>query len=483
MAQDTTQATPRVTEKDSNWTFEKFKKKILEKELANDEKDQPSKRSRRDQHEDRERENRPLPANRARSEYRPRNLETSENLSRNRARSHSRGARRITTIEALIEESRRARLDKQLIFDLSRRSKMELNDWLKTSAPSKIRRSEGVGWISVLSKSITEQDKKKIFESVKEENTALQKEWSRISQDPNNRVTFQTFKDLAEKHDCKMGKWLARGAQPDEFWTRLVLDFAHEKFPEGAIALKISPVNDMDIPGASGPNEEHLICIINRDMTNQTEVHEVEKAIRSVPIRCNMQYKPIVYTDLGIYRGNKFCIRPTIYTSEREMLPNGNFKFKIENVAEEDWHYLPYRDRNQDIAKPKINEDTDANNNKSPIAKPEVNEDTDANNNKSQGRGSHLQRMLATLRQSKRNEEKKVIDAETNVVTEDDKAGNDVKENNSGSRATMHQPNNREEKQVIDTKMNVITDNDKAGKDAKENTEKTKPKRTPITWP
>jgi len=474
MAQDTTQATPRVTEKDSNWTFEKFKKKILEKELANDEKDQPSKRSRRDQHEDRERENRPLPANRARSEYRPRNLETSENLSRNRARSHSRGARRITTIEALIEESRRARLDKQLIFDLSRRSKMELNDWLKTSAPSKIRRSEGVGWISVLSKSITEQDKKKIFESVKEENTALQKEWSRISQDPNNRVTFQTFKDLAEKHDCKMGKWLARGAQPDEFWTRLVLDFAHEKFPEGAIALKISPVNDMDIPGASGPNEEHLICIINRDMTNQTEVHEVEKAIRSVPIRCNMQYKPIVYTDLGIYRGNKFCIRPTIYTSEREMLPNGNCEFKFENVAEEDWHYLPYRDRNPDIAKPEIDKDTDANNNKSESP------------NKSQGRGgglSRLQKMLATLSQSKPNEEKKVIDAETNDVTDDDKAGNVAKENISGSRATMRQSKNREEKQVIDTKTNVITDDDKAGKDAKVNKEKTKPKRTPITWP
>jgi len=472
MAQDTTQATHKVTEKDSNWTFEKFKKKILEKELKNDEKDQPSKRSRRDQHEDRDRENHTLPANRARSEYRPRNVETSENLSRNRARSHSRGARRITTIEALIEESRRARLDKQLIFDLSQRSRMELNDWLKTSAPSKIRRSEGVGWISVLSKSITEQDKKKIFESVKDENTALQKEWSRISQDPNNRVTFQTFKDLAEKHDCKMGKWLARGAKPDEFWTRLVLDFAHEKFPEGAIALKISPVNDMDIPGASGPNEEHLICIINRDMTNQTEVYEVEKAIRSVPIRCNMQYKPIVYTDLGIYRGNKFCIRPTIYTSEREMLPNGNCEFKFENVAEEDWHYLPYRDRNPDIAKPEIDKDTDANNNQSP--------------NKSQGRGgglSRLQKMLATLSQSKPNEEKKVIDAETNVVTDDDEAGNGIKENNSDSRATMCLSKNREEKQVIDTKTNVITDNDKAGKDAKVNKEKTKPKRTPITWP
>merc|ERR1711884_562203 len=133
MSQDTT---------NSSWTFEKFKKKIIEKkELQDDEKDQASKRSRRDQFEDKDRdkENRPC---RAKSEYQPRNLEKSEIISQNRPRSHSRGARRITTIEALIEESKRARLDKQLIFDLSQRSMAEINDWLKTSAPSKIRRSE-----------------------------------------------------------------------------------------------------------------------------------------------------------------------------------------------------------------------------------------------------------------------------------------------------------------------------------------------------
>jgi len=390
MAQDTTDATSGANEKNS--TFEKFKKKIREtKELQNDEKDQASKRSRRDQFEDKDRENCPSTISRAKSEYQPRNLDTSEIRSRNRARSDSRGARRITTIEALIEESRKARLDKQLIFDLSKRPRTEIIDWLKTSAPSKIRRSEGVGWISVLSKLITEQEKKKIFESVKEENTALQKEWSSITQDPNNRVTFQTFKNLAEKHDCKMGKWLARGAKPDDFWSRIVLDFAQEKFPEGVIALKISPVNDVDIPGASGPNDEHLMCIINKDMTNETEVREVEKAIRNVPIRCNMQYKPVVYTDLGIYRGNKFAIRPTIYTSERKVLPDGNYEFNVENIADEDWHYLPYKERENTNAR--TTEDLDENNNVSP--------------SKSQGRGSQLQKMLAALRQSKKAEDEK----------------------------------------------------------------------------
>lgn len=77
MGQDTTDATPGANEKNS--TFEKFKKKIREtKKLQNDEKDQASKRSRRDQFEDKDRENRPSTISRAKSEYQPRNLDTSE---------------------------------------------------------------------------------------------------------------------------------------------------------------------------------------------------------------------------------------------------------------------------------------------------------------------------------------------------------------------------------------------------------------------
>ena len=51
------------------------------------------------------------------------------------------------------------------------------------------------------------------------------------------------------------------------------------------------------ISGASGPNEEHLMCVINKDMTDQKEVFGVEKAIRNVPIRFAIQYKPLIYTE------------------------------------------------------------------------------------------------------------------------------------------------------------------------------------------
>ena len=39
------------------------------------------------------------------------------------------------------------------------------------------------------------------------------------------------------------------------------------------------------------------MCVINKDMTDQKEVFGVEKAIRNVPIRFAIQYKPLIYTE------------------------------------------------------------------------------------------------------------------------------------------------------------------------------------------
>jgi len=437
MAEDTAQTKQKATEIDKGSTMTSENSKI---------DDNQSKRSRRDWHEGggQERIGSRVP-NRAQSEYHPRNRKSSDSRSRNRALSQNRQPRRITNIEALIEEARKARLDKQVIFDLSKRSKFELNDWFKTTSPSKIRRSDGVGWIYVLSKSITEQDKKKLFDSVKEENTALKRDWSKISEDPNSRITFQTFEDLAEKHDFKIGKWLTRAAEPDEIWIKLVMDFAYDKFPPGTIALKISPVNDVETPGASGPNEEHLMCVINKDMTDQKEVFGVEKAIRNVPIRFAIQYKPLIYTELGIYRGNKFCIRPTIYNSVKEVLPDGDSEFKIENIAREDWHFLPYRNRDSDLDITNVKKEADTKNTNYELEiSTNANKEVDIKNNNKNNRLTDLQAMLETLRKTKIENEKEPIDVNANVITEN------VKAEHPGDKV---------------------------------NKKETKPKRTPITWP
>ena len=180
--------------------------------------------------------------------------------------------------------------EKPIIFDLaSGRSKMELNDWFKNLAPSKIRRSDGVGWIYILSESITAKDRKHLFESY-EGIVDLRKEWKKTYEDPNNEVvTFDTFMSLAEKHDCKTGKWIVHVSQVDEFWQNIGLAFAYDKFPKGTIAMKVSPVDDTNPSAWKG---DHTICVINRYVTPNINVFSNHKRYihKYLPLRlqnCN----------------------------------------------------------------------------------------------------------------------------------------------------------------------------------------------------
>ena len=73
-------------------------------------------------------------------------------------------------------------------------------------------------------------------------------------------------------------------------------------------------------------------------MTNENEIVGVERAIRNVGFRADLQYKPTIYTELGIYRNNKFGIRPTVYTSVRKNV-DGESGFEVTNLAKEEWVY------------------------------------------------------------------------------------------------------------------------------------------------
>jgi len=246
----------------------------------------------------------------------------------------------------LIRESNNQNDLKPIIFDCSSgRSKMELNDWFKTTAPSKLRRSDNVGWIYILSDNITEQDKKNLFETY-EGVIALRQEWSKIHKDPECEVTFETFKELAEKHDRKSGKWIIHGGQIDDVWQYLALALAYDRFPEGTIAMRVSPVDEFEPSGANN----HVLNIINRDMTDETQIIGMERVIRNVGYRGDLSYKPIIYTELGIYRSNKFGIRPTVYKSEKKNSVDGQSSFEITNLAKDEWIYRYSPDPDQNVS-------------------------------------------------------------------------------------------------------------------------------------
>merc|ERR1711874_206421 len=266
----------------------------------------------------------------------------------------------------------------------------------------------------------TNEDKGHLFESY-EGIVALRQEWSKINDDPSIEVTFETFKDLAVKHDCKLGKWILThgGLQIDDIWQNLALAFAYDKFPKGTIALKVSPVDEFEPSGSNN----HMIHVINRDMTDENEIILVERAIRNVSIRADLQYKPNIYTELGIYRNNRFGIRPTVYRSMKKTV-GGDSGFEITNLAKEEWVYrynpdpvtadqtIPERDSNIKDGNENSLEDIQA---KMELLREAMNNVDEAVKSfvKQQGK-----------EKKKKNRGKKGGDVTENVKTKDDQKGN-----------------------------------------------------------
>merc|ERR1712228_294026 len=120
-------------------------------------------------------------------------------------------------------------------------------------------------------------------------------------------------------------------------------------------------------------------------------------------------------------------------------------EFKIENIAREDWHFLPYRNRDSELDTTKVKKEADTKNMDSELEiSTNANKEVDIKNNNKNNRLTDLQTMLETLRKTKMENEKESIDVNANVITEN------VKTEHPGDKV---------------------------------NKKETKPKRTPITWP
>eukprot|EP00092_Neocalanus_flemingeri_P037012 GFUD01040295.1.p1 GENE.GFUD01040295.1~~GFUD01040295.1.p1 ORF type:complete len:439 (-),score=165.05 GFUD01040295.1:19-1335(-) len=97
--------------------------------------------------------------------------------------------------------------------------------------------------------------------------------------------------------------------------------------------VKVSPVEDIDPNLARG---EHVICVYNTDYKDTEQVMRVENLMRSAGVETLLNYKPDIFSALGIYRNNKWGFRPTIYCS-RVMLMEG--KSRVETVGTGNWYY------------------------------------------------------------------------------------------------------------------------------------------------
>lgn len=119
----------------------------------------------------------------------------------------------------------------------------------------------------------------------------------------------QTVELLAKKHGVVGGKWMlfpALGEEADAAWDATVRAVA-----EGLLGpwVKISSV----APGM----RSHVLFAYTSDFTDRADVERVrgELATRVLPLLADrrMQYKADCFSILGIYKGNDFGLRPTMF--------------------------------------------------------------------------------------------------------------------------------------------------------------------------
>jgi len=208
----------------------------------------------------------------------------------------------------------------QVEADIPAREQMDgLKVWLVANRPSTIARSTGVGWIAVKFK-----DKgKKVLEA--------KAAWDGFE----GEKTMEVVNQLAKDFHVMGGKWMCHlpSALIDDMWSKLALALMCGGLGPSVYMVKVSPVEDIDPNLSRG---EHVICVYNIDYQDTEQVMRVENLMRSAGVATVLNYKPDIFSALGIYRNNKWGFRPTIYSSKVMTLEG---RSRVETVGTGKWYY------------------------------------------------------------------------------------------------------------------------------------------------
>ncbi|XP_077083472.1 UPF0696 protein C11orf68 homolog [Siphateles boraxobius] len=200
-------------------------------------------------------------------------------------------------------EAMAADMDPWIIFDARKTPRAEFSGWLESNRPSQVSRyaaGEGgssVGWIAVCGPHYCVETR---------DVDGLQDSWETLLASGRS-VTYHTIRELALNHSVLSGKWIMHldtGFKVDRAWesiARAVLDGR-------IISAKASPRDPRS-------DSRHVICVYNQNFTDEEQVMRLDATIRAAGVKCVLNYKPDVYTKLGIYRNNRWKICPTIYES------------------------------------------------------------------------------------------------------------------------------------------------------------------------
>ncbi|KAG7156456.1 UPF0696 protein C11orf68 homolog [Homarus americanus] len=205
--------------------------------------------------------------------------------------------------KTILAEAHASDDEKWIVYDPNK-STESIDDWLEEWAPSRISRDDGIGWIAICGRN-------RETESQIHDVDGLMDAWKEL-QHSGRPINLETISELAKQYCVTCGKWIiyaGPNAKVDSYWKKVATAIVKDQLP--AISAKVSPL--------STDKNTHVLCIYNKDFTDEEEVCHLEHAIRKIGLKCQLVYKPDAYTYMGIYRKNKWGLRPTIYKSDYEL--------------------------------------------------------------------------------------------------------------------------------------------------------------------
>lgn len=136
---------------------------------------------------------------------------------------------------------------------------------------------------------------------------AAVEEWEELVQ--RRRPTAADVDALARRHAIRRGKWMLfprSSTEADAAWAAAA----------GAMAGGTLACSQVKISSASPADASHVICAYTEDYQCREEVDVAAAALRAVlpALRDGrLLYKSDIYTYLGLYSGNAFSLKPTLY--------------------------------------------------------------------------------------------------------------------------------------------------------------------------
>ena len=171
-------------------------------------------------------------------------------------------SRRGVRAEELFQASLAADNDRWLQFQIepsvpAKEQSKQLDAWLAKNLPSKVARSQGIGWIAVKL-----QDKGK---KVAEAKVA----WEALK-GPRN---MKAVNKLAEEHSVLGGKWMChlRSENIDRVWIKVASTLLAGGLGTPVYMVKVSPLEDVT-PQQAGAGGEHVMIVYNTDYRDTNQV-------------------------------------------------------------------------------------------------------------------------------------------------------------------------------------------------------------------